>query len=606
MNTIKYAFLLLLFFVFQKTLLAENSSPFEAYANCESEGEQNCDDLFKEAIDYAMAAKSDTASARLLIELAQIRKDMGVWDEEVKKLFFRAEELYEKAGWICGRALARRARAAFLQTSEEGDLGMQLTKEALELAKQCGDKEILAFCYASMGLAYQDAGEYAAAIEAHTEELRLYQELGNREMVAISNQEMAYIYASMDDLDGANKIMLESAKIFKEMGLDLRYANCITDLCANYLDQNRPDSVIKRLPEAIEYYRESEYALGVAIAVYNLGEAYMLKEDYQKALELYEESSVVCADIDFPRFLMEIEISRSQCYTGMGDHEKAYEHILKAEQFAEETSDYEGLLNIFQFKMSAAHEVEKYDASHKAALDYIQLKDSLRSISRDEKVAAMQEELDAEKREREIEKLAQEAELEKQKKNGLIILVMVVLVAAILIINREIQRRKKAKLLHQKEIELQKEHEQRLQEELSFKKRELASQALQIAQKNEVLESLREEVKNISLDAEADKSVKEVLNTLKIEKSIDSNWDEFTRQFQEINPAFYQRLNSKADGITKNDLRLAALLKMNLSSKEIASTLNITTDGVKKARHRFRKKLNLSAEASLETFIVNL
>ena len=58
--------------------------------------------------------------------------------------------------------------------------------------------------------------------------------------------------------------------------------------------------------------------------------------------------------------------------------------------------------------------------------------------------------------------------------------------------------------------------------------------------------------------------------------------------------------------MTKNDLRLAALLKMNLSSKEIASVLNITMEGVKKARQRFRKKLELSSEDSLENFVIQL
>ena len=58
--------------------------------------------------------------------------------------------------------------------------------------------------------------------------------------------------------------------------------------------------------------------------------------------------------------------------------------------------------------------------------------------------------------------------------------------------------------------------------------------------------------------------------------------------------------------MTKNDLRLAALLKMNLSSKEIASVLNITMEGVKKARQRFRKKLKISSDESLEKFIIQL
>ena len=53
------------------------------------------------------------------------------------------------------------------------------------------------------------------------------------------------------------------------------------------------------------------------------------------------------------------------------------------------------------------------------------------------------------------------------------------------------------------------------------------------------------------------------------------------------------------------DLRLAAYLKMNLSSKEIAPLLNISVRGVENKRYRLRKKLGLSEEANLTEFIMN-
>jgi DNA-binding CsgD family transcriptional regulator len=58
--------------------------------------------------------------------------------------------------------------------------------------------------------------------------------------------------------------------------------------------------------------------------------------------------------------------------------------------------------------------------------------------------------------------------------------------------------------------------------------------------------------------------------------------------------------------ITSNELRLMALLKMNLSSKEIANILNITPEGIKKARYRLRKKMNISSDESLQGQIISL
>jgi DNA-binding CsgD family transcriptional regulator len=46
-------------------------------------------------------------------------------------------------------------------------------------------------------------------------------------------------------------------------------------------------------------------------------------------------------------------------------------------------------------------------------------------------------------------------------------------------------------------------------------------------------------------------------------------------------------------------------MKMNLSSKDIADTLNISSDGIKKARYRLRKKLNLSSDEDIQGFLLS-
>ena len=55
---------------------------------------------------------------------------------------------------------------------------------------------------------------------------------------------------------------------------------------------------------------------------------------------------------------------------------------------------------------------------------------------------------------------------------------------------------------------------------------------------------------------------------------------------------FQERLKRQFPLLTAYDLRLCTYLKANLSTKEIATLLNITPDSVKKAKHRLRKKLN--------------
>lgn len=80
----------------------------------------------------------------------------------------------------------------------------------------------------------------------------------------------------------------------------------------------------------------------------------------------------------------------------------------------------------------------------------------------------------------------------------------------------------------------------------------------------------------------------------------------FFINFEKLYPDFKNKILNKSPNLTANELKLAAFLKLNVSSKEIANILNITSESVNKARYRLRKKLNLDTKEDLSTYILNL
>lgn len=69
--------------------------------------------------------------------------------------------------------------------------------------------------------------------------------------------------------------------------------------------------------------------------------------------------------------------------------------------------------------------------------------------------------------------------------------------------------------------------------------------------------------------------------------------DHLTTELRASSFQLQDRLRTSYPGLTAYDLRLCTYLKANLSTKEIATLLNITPDSVKKAKHRLRKKLSM-------------
>ncbi|MBL4663882.1 MAG: hypothetical protein JKY22_10120, partial [Flavobacteriaceae bacterium] len=74
----------------------------------------------------------------------------------------------------------------------------------------------------------------------------------------------------------------------------------------------------------------------------------------------------------------------------------------------------------------------------------------------------------------------------------------------------------------------------------------------------------------------------------------------------QIHPHFIKNLISKNTSISQGDLKLATLIKLNLSNPEISSILGISSESVRKNRYRFRKKLNFTTDESLLEFISEL
>jgi len=58
--------------------------------------------------------------------------------------------------------------------------------------------------------------------------------------------------------------------------------------------------------------------------------------------------------------------------------------------------------------------------------------------------------------------------------------------------------------------------------------------------------------------------------------------------------------------ISPKELKLAAYLRMNMSSKEIATLMNITTRGVEISRYRLRRKLNIDRAQNLIDYILSV
>ena len=79
--------------------------------------------------------------------------------------------------------------------------------------------------------------------------------------------------------------------------------------------------------------------------------------------------------------------------------------------------------------------------------------------------------------------------------------------------------------------------------------------------------------------------------------------EDFRVYFDEVHPGFHRNLSNAYPNLSRNDLRLCAYLHLGLSTKEIAALTFREIRSVESSRNRLRKKMNLPAEASLQSIL---
>ena len=70
----------------------------------------------------------------------------------------------------------------------------------------------------------------------------------------------------------------------------------------------------------------------------------------------------------------------------------------------------------------------------------------------------------------------------------------------------------------------------------------------------------------------------------------EKDWQKFCQLFETVHPQFFTSLQSRYPGLSPAEVRLLALCKLVLSSKEMATMLGISLESLRKSRYRLRKK----------------
>lgn len=446
-----------------------------------------------------------------------------------------------------------------------------------------------------IGVYYDIYNKNALAARYFLFALEKYREVGFEKVPDIGDFfiDVASFYYSIGDYDNS-RIYLNLSRKYQRKNTR-NYINVLNTLALTYRNTGIYPTALKYFDQAISMARSIGDSAYVGIITGNIGSVYFLQHQYKKALPFiefdYRESikykQRLNAAIAALR-LVKMNIETDHLPQAAGQLNAADSLLLRAgNNVLQHRVDFYELKAQLNEKMGNLAEANRYRKRYDEAKDSLAVRNNVAAVER----VRLQWEIERGKAQ--LNKVKQDAEVSNFKRNMVIVVLMLLIVISILIYNRQ---RLKAK----KDQQLLASEKRRLDEELKNAALELNGYTENLSQKNLLIDQFKIELEKLRVQFNDENGAQQLDELMRAHIMTEENWSEFKKLFAKVHPAFFYNLRNAYPQLTNTDVRLMALIKLNLSNREMAGMLGITTDGVKKAKQRLRKKIEIDAVAEIE------
>jgi DNA-binding CsgD family transcriptional regulator/Tfp pilus assembly protein PilF len=480
---------------------------------------------------------------------------------------------------------------------------------ALEIAKILPYEAGAAYANRIIGVAHWAQGNLDLSFRYLIAARKGYQDLEDALGVANSSLNLGMAYADQRNFDLANRNYEDALQFFRQEGADSRIATTYTKIADLLISLEKHVPAFDYLNQALVIHSRTGFLYGVAEANQKLGQLAMAQEEWDDAISYF----LLAAEAGKQR---NDQVGLAGNYLGIGKAYFAKNDLNLADNYLERArhlAETFGLQRIRRDVYLALKQLETRRSNFPKALRYadvyLNVRDSLFNYEKSNLIANMESRRAYEAQEKELV-LAQknlDISVQENKVNRLTKWMLVLgLLTAIAIAYAMLSGKDRVIARKQADLKEANQRGENLETALKGKEQELTSYTLNFVHKNEGITALKLLIQDLSkkVDKEHKPEIKSIVRKLDGLLRMDEDWADFRRHFESVHPDLINRLGEEFPGLTGNEFRLIALIRLNLSTKEISSVLGISPDSVKTARYRLRKKLNLETQDGLFDFLL--
>ncbi|TSE07675.1 tetratricopeptide repeat protein [Aquimarina algiphila] len=522
------------------------------------------------------STRSDSINAMLMLGEIQYDRDFSITEQIIDKAL---ELIGLKNDSISQQQLAKAYVVKGVVHRREADYpkALEYYLKAQKIYKSQNDSLHISDVYHNMGMVYRYQKAHDKSIDLYKKAITIKTQLKDTHGIAAGYNMMGVSYRQTKRIDSA-LICYDKAKgLFNAISSvdDVQRVN--NNMVAVYRDKGNYDEALRLASENIRYAKRLKKKFSLCTAYYNVSTIYKRKKEFNKGVK-YADSSLMIAQAEgFRERIAKAYLRKSFLNHLQGNYKDAYFDYRTFNRHSDSIFNIENIKKIQALELSHKFNQEK-------------LADSLVFAQEKREVALL-------------------AETEASKKWLYLGLLLIALIAALIIgflVRRNYQN--KARILTEK-LEKEKVQKELLETKVKANeeetKRLIADNSMRLEFKQELLDRLKNEIA-----PEASNTVKEAINSLTSELQVqiktEGKLSGLQSKIEEVNKGFDTKLRDLYPSLTKTEREMCALLRLNLSIKEIMIARNASLDSVKSTRYRIRKKLGLSSGEELEKFIQNI
>ncbi|KAB1065594.1 tetratricopeptide repeat protein [Salibacter halophilus] len=529
----------------------------------------------------------------------------GNLDESISA-FKRSSSIAIKLSDSLRIAMALNNTGSIFNQKSEFDSARKYFNQALTI-KQSHNADTISLLKSiiNIGNTWNNESKFHTAAQYYLRALRL---LGDGSRMATVRatlfSNLGTIYKQLNEPEKASHYYRQALGGFREIDDYTGVSSVLNNLGSLYLNKSQSDSSDYYLQKAKSVAVDHNDSVSLAYALLNLGQLNNLESHYAIAEDQLRAASSIFEKKRYTEKQAESEYNLTQSLISQGKLKAAEKRLRPAIQIIRDYNIETSHVEAFKVLKELLKAYGKTDEALSLSDSILIWETDRIAIEKQRLVEDLSARYELEQKERKIELQElkiQTAENEAQtqrilKKRWIYLSVGGGVVVLFLVISI-IQFRKRSSLnkrLQEAQLKNEKLINNELKTNIKAKNEELARLGIYLSERNELLKDILESIKKIN-DPKAKSVGLKIKQYLNSEVEMHSFFEEVKKQMK----TFYNNLSSKYPDFTQKDLRLCALIKLGLSSKEIASIFNISTKSVDMHRYRVRKKMDLQQESSL-------